>query len=150
MILYYLKILEETGMIPQIPVYFDSPMAFSVTELYLKHHPYQKLEESNLQLNNGSAFDFKNLHYRQSQSESIAINDIRHNAIIISSSGMCTGGRIMHHLFHRLQRPEDTLLFIGYQSEGTRGMKYAGTTTALIARSVYTVTVGAGTSYKTR
>ena len=123
MIMYYLKILEENNMIPQVPVFFDSPMAFSVTELYLKHHAYQKLEESSLQLNNGSAFDFKNLHYKQSQSDSIGINDIRHNAIIISSSGMCTGGRIMHHLFHRLQRPEDTVLFIGYQSEGTRGRR---------------------------
>ena len=93
-------------MIPQVPVFFDSPMAFSVTEIYLKYHSYQKLEESSLQLNNGSAFDFRNLHFKQSQSDSIAINEIKKNAIIISSSGMCTGGRIMHHLFHRLQRPK--------------------------------------------
>jgi metallo-beta-lactamase family protein len=98
-------------------------MAFSVTEIYLKHFEYHKLEESSLQLNNGSAFDFRNLEYKQSQTESISINDINRNAIIISSSGMCTGGRIMHHLFHRLQRPDDTILFIGYQAEGTRGRR---------------------------
>jgi metallo-beta-lactamase family protein len=122
-ILYYLKLLSESGRIADVPIYFDSPMAFSVTELYLKYFEYHKLEESSLQLNNDSAFDFKNLEYKQSQTESISINDIKRNAIIISSSGMCTGGRIMHHLFHRLQRPDDTLLFIGYQAEGTRGRR---------------------------
>jgi metallo-beta-lactamase family protein len=121
MLLYYMKLLSESGRIPDVPVFFDSPMAFSVTEIYLKYYPYHKLDESNLQLNNGSAFDFKNLRYRRSQDESISINEIYTRAIIISSSGMCTGGRIMHHLFHRLQRPNDTLLFIGYQAEGTRG-----------------------------
>lgn len=122
-ILYYMKLLSESGRIPDVPVYFDSPMAFSVTEIYLKHYEYHKLEASNLQLNNGSAFDFKNLEYKQTQADSIGINDIHKNAIIISSSGMCTGGRIMHHLFHRLQRPDDTVLFIGYQAEGTRGRR---------------------------
>jgi len=122
-ILYYLKLLSESGRIPDVPIYFDSPMAFSVTEIYLKYFEYHKLEESSLQLNNGSAFDFRNLEYKQTQSESIGINDINRNAIIISSSGMCTGGRIMHHLFHRLQRPDDTILFIGYQAEGTRGRR---------------------------
>ncbi len=122
-LLYYMKLLSESGRTPDIPVYFDSPMAFSVTEIYLKHFDYHKLDESNLHLNDGSAFDFKNLQYRRSQNESMAINDIQRNAIIISSSGMCTGGRIMHHLFHRLQRPDDTVLFIGYQAEGTRGRR---------------------------
>ena len=122
-ILYYLKLLSESRRIPDVPIYFDSPMAFSVTEIYLKYFEYHKLEESSLQLNNGSAFDFKNLEYKQSQTESIAINEINRNAIIISSSGMCTGGRIMHHLFHRLQRTDDTILFIGYQAEGTRGRR---------------------------
>ena len=122
-ILYYLKLLSESGRIPDVPIYFDSPMAFSVTEIYLKYFEYHKLEESSLQLNNGSAFDFRNLEYKQTQSESIGINDVHRNAIIISSSGMCTGGRIMHHLFHRLQRPDDTILFIGYQAEGTRGRR---------------------------
>ncbi len=122
-ILYYMKLLSESKRIPDVPIYFDSPMAFSVTEIYLKYHDYHKLDESNLRLNNGSAFDFKNLQYKRSQEESISINDIYTNAIIISSSGMCTGGRIMHHLFHRLQRPNDTILFIGYQAEGTRGRR---------------------------
>jgi metallo-beta-lactamase family protein len=123
MLMYYMKILSESGRIPEVPIFFDSPMAFSVTELYLKYHPYHKLEESNLHLDNGSAFDFKNLHYKRSQEDSIGINDVYTQAIIVSSSGMCTGGRIMHHLFHRLQRPNDTVLFIGYQAEGTRGRR---------------------------
>jgi len=123
MLLYYMKLLSESGRIPEVPIFFDSPMAFSVTEIYLKYHAYHKLDKSNLQLNNGSAFDFKNLRYKRSQDESIGINDIYTRAIIISSSGMCTGGRIMHHLFHRLQRTNDTILFIGYQAEGTRGRR---------------------------
>ncbi len=123
MLLYYMKLLSESGRIPNVPVFFDSPMAFSVTEIYLKYHEYHKLDKSTLHLDNGSAFDFKNLSYRRSQEESMAINEVNQNAIIISSSGMCTGGRIMHHLFHRLQRPEDTILFIGYQAEGTRGRR---------------------------
>lgn len=123
MMLYYMKLLSESKRIPDVPIYFDSPMAFSVTEIYLKYYPYHKLDKSTLHLNYGSAFDFRNLHYMRSQEESIGINEIPDNAIIISSSGMCTGGRIMHHLFHRLQRPDDTILFIGYQAEGTRGRK---------------------------
>ena len=70
-----------------------------------------------------SIFDFPNLHYNRSQNESVALNNIKSNAIIISSSGMCNGGRILHHLYNRLERENDTLLLVGYQAEGTRGRK---------------------------
>ncbi|HLF35304.1 MAG TPA: MBL fold metallo-hydrolase [Cyclobacteriaceae bacterium] len=123
MMLYYMKELIEDGLIPDIPVFIDSPMAFSVTELYKKYISFHKLKEHMLGTNENAVFDFKNIQYRRSQEQSIEINEIRNDAVVISSSGMCTGGRILHHLFHRLQRPNDTVLFVGYQAEGTRGRK---------------------------
>ena len=62
-------------------------------------------------------------HYYKSQEASIDLNNLKKNAIIISASGMCTGGRVLHHMFHRLKRKNDTLLFVGYQAEGTRGRR---------------------------
>ncbi|MCK5700997.1 MAG: MBL fold metallo-hydrolase, partial [Cyclobacteriaceae bacterium] len=70
-----------------------------------------------------SVFDFKNINYKRSQEESIQLNFVKNDAIIISASGMCTGGRIIHHLYNRLQNENDTVLFVGYQAEGTRGRK---------------------------
>lgn len=119
-IMYYLKTLMEQGKIPKIPVYLDSPMAINVTRLYKKHFTYHKLREQELEQ---SVFDYELFNYYRSVPASQAINDIRRNAIIISSSGMCTGGRILHHLYHRLPRTEDTLLFVGYQPKGTRGRR---------------------------
>ncbi|MEP1097029.1 MAG: MBL fold metallo-hydrolase [Cyclobacteriaceae bacterium] len=119
MLIYYLKMLFEKGQIPDVPVYIDSPMAISATEIYREHHPYHKLKKED----SPSIFDYKNFNYLQPQDASIALNNKKSNAIIISASGMCVGGRIMHHLYHRLPRANDTLLFVGYQAEGTRGRK---------------------------
>jgi metallo-beta-lactamase family protein len=123
LMLYFMKELIEEKLIPDIPVYIDSPMAFSVSELYKKYIDYHKLKEHLLGTDENAVFDFRNIQYRRSQEQSIEINKVKSDAIIISSSGMCTGGRILHHLFHRLQRPEDTVLFVGYQGEGTRGRR---------------------------
>lgn len=122
LLLFYFKKLIENGSIPDIPVYVDSPMAISATQLHKKHFEYHKLEEFDLS-NHHSVFDFKNFRYKRSQEESVQLNNIKNNAIIISASGMCTGGRIMHHLYNRLQNQNDTILFTGYQAEGTRGRK---------------------------
>ena len=116
---YYLKTLFEAGSIPDIPVYIDSPMAISTTELYRKHHRYHTLRKKDAP----SIFDYKNFHYYRSQEASISLNNVKRNAIIISASGMCSGGRILHHLYHRLPRYDDTVLFVGYQAEATRGRK---------------------------
>jgi metallo-beta-lactamase family protein len=122
LLMYYMKELIDSGAVPDIPVYVDSPMAISVTELHKKHFEYHKLDEFKLQ-NQHSVFDFKNIHYKREQSESVELNYIQKDAIIISASGMCTGGRIIHHLYNRLQRENDTLMFVGYQAEGTRGRR---------------------------
>jgi metallo-beta-lactamase family protein len=122
LLMYYLKNLIESGAVPDIPVYLDSPMANSVTKLHKKFFEYHKLNDFDL-TDQHSVFDFKNFEYKRSQEESIQLNYIKRNAIIISASGMCTGGRIIHHLYNRLQNENDTLLFVGYQAEGTRGRR---------------------------
>ncbi|MFQ3574888.1 MAG: MBL fold metallo-hydrolase [Cytophagales bacterium] len=118
-LLFLIKKLINERKIPSLPVFVDSPMGINVTSLFRRHNNFHTL---NGQMS-GDIFDFQGLHYYRNQSESIALNNINNRAIIISSSGMCNGGRILHHLFHRLPRPNDTLLFVGYQSEGTRGRK---------------------------
>lgn len=120
MVMYYLRKLMESGKVPKVPVYLDSPMAINVTALYRKLHHYHKLRDQELE-GGASVFDYEYFKYFRSVQESQTINDIRSKAIIVSSSGMCTGGRMLHHLYHRLPREEDTILFVGYQAVGTRG-----------------------------
>ncbi|WKN41378.1 MBL fold metallo-hydrolase RNA specificity domain-containing protein [Tunicatimonas pelagia] len=121
-VMYYLKTLMEAGKIPKVPVYLDSPMAINVTNLYKRFFTYHKLRDQDLQYSE-SIFDYEFFNYYRSVPASQSINEIRKNAIIVSSSGMCTGGRVLHHLVRRLDRPEDTILFVGYQAKGTRGRR---------------------------
>lgn len=117
-LIFYFKQLIEEKRIPSVPIFVDSPMGISATGIYKRNKTFHTLQDETIQI-----FDFQNVRYHRSQQESIAINNIKSNAIIISSSGMCNGGRILHHLYNRLPRPNDTVLFVGYQSEGTRGRK---------------------------
>lgn len=117
MILYYLRQIFQSGRMNPCPVYVDSPMAISASQLY-RHY----LNPSMVEENPGQQlFDFPGLHYVSEQSQSVGLNNIKSGAIIISASGMATGGRILHHLANRLPRKEDTILFIGFQVEGSRG-----------------------------
>ncbi|GAB2467983.1 MBL fold metallo-hydrolase [Hymenobacter qilianensis] len=113
-LLYYLKKLRQEGRVPTVPIYVDSPMGIRVTSLFQHHAGAHRLGENN-------PFYFENLTFVSEQQQSKALNQLMGSAIIISSSGMLTGGRIIHHLYHRLPRPQDTLLLVGYQAEGTRG-----------------------------
>ncbi|RYU78565.1 MBL fold metallo-hydrolase [Hymenobacter persicinus] len=113
-LLYYLKKLRQEGRLLLVPVYVDSPMGIRVSDLYPRHPGAHRL-------GHGNVFDFSGLRFVTEASESKQLNEKKGAAIIISASGMCTGGRIIHHLYHHLPRPEDTLLLIGYQAEGTRG-----------------------------
>jgi metallo-beta-lactamase family protein len=120
-LLLYLNKLATDNKIPTLPIFLDSPMAITVTNLYEKYSSINKL---NVQNNNGtliSIFDSANIHFCNSAESSRELNDRREPGIIISASGMCTGGRILHHLYHRLSNKNDTILFAGYQAEGTRG-----------------------------
>ncbi|WP_162342160.1 MBL fold metallo-hydrolase RNA specificity domain-containing protein [Cyclobacterium salsum] len=122
MLLFYLHRLEEKGLIPDIPIYVDSPMAINVTELYKKFSHYHHLGPS-LEEKGANPFLHKNLHYYREQEASMSLNQLRGDAIIISASGMATGGRILHHLYHRLPNENDSVIFVGFQPEGTRGRK---------------------------
>lgn len=118
-LLYYLHRLMKEDKIPDIPVYIDSPMAISATYLYYKFPEYHKVDFSNSVF--AREMETNMLVFVKNSLHSKALNDIKSNAIIISSSGMMTGGRILHHLYHRLRNECDTVLVSGYQAEGTRG-----------------------------
>lgn len=121
LLLHYFKKFMEEGKIPKVPVYVDSPMAISTTRLYQQYPSYHKLSEA--EMGESSIFDYPQIKYYRSQEASASLNVLERNAVIISASGMCTGGRVLHHLYHRLPRHNDTLLFVGYQAEGTRGRR---------------------------
>ncbi len=120
-LLHYLGVLVEAGRIPKVQVYLDSPMAVDATEIYTR---YQSLleEGARRELTGGrGSFHFPGLRFVRTPEESRKINDDRTPSIIMAGSGMCTGGRIKHHLRHNLHRPECTILFVGYQADDTLG-----------------------------
>jgi len=120
-VLYHLNRLLHADRIPHLMVFVDSPMAISVTEVF-KNHPELFDEAMQEMVETGhSPFSFSGLKMTRSADQSKAINHIRGTSIIIAGSGMCTGGRIKHHLVHNIQRKESTILFVGYQAEGTLG-----------------------------
>jgi len=120
-ILYYLNKFRLEGRIPHLVVFVDSPMAVSVTGVF-EHHPELFDEEMKELLRQGkSPFDFPGLNLIRTVDESKAINYIAGSVIIIAGSGMCTGGRIKHHLVTNISRPESTIVFVGYQAVGTLG-----------------------------
>jgi metallo-beta-lactamase family protein len=120
-LVFMLKELMETGQIPRIPVYCDSPLAIKAVEIFLKHTEEYSDETKALVARYGSPLDWQGFHFASTTDDSKKINDIRFPVIIISSSGMVTGGRIMHHLALRLPDPRNLVIFVGFQAPGTRG-----------------------------
>jgi metallo-beta-lactamase family protein len=120
-LLYTIRELEEQKRIPQIPVYIDSPMAIDTTTIFENRKEEHDLESRVQYLQGKNIFHPKRLQICRSRNQSKEINTRRERAIIISSSGMVNGGRILHHMIERLPHSENTVLFVGYQAEGTRG-----------------------------
>ncbi len=120
-VLFELAGFVRDGDIPEIPVFADSPMAVEATEIFRRHPECFDQEMNQLIQSDQSPFRFPGLRIIRTREESIRINDFRKPCIIISASGMCTGGRIRHHLRHHLSDRKDTLLFVGYQAAGTLG-----------------------------
>ena len=116
--------LWERKEIPELPIYVDSPLASRTTSVY-KAHPECYDEETRVAMEQGEGepFGFKRLRYVGSPAESRALNDARGPMIIIAASGMCEGGRILHHLLHGLGNERNTVLFVGYQGDGTLGRR---------------------------
>jgi len=120
-VLYYLSRLLAADRIPHVLVFVDSPMAVEVTEVFLHHPDLFDEEMRRLMLTGASPFAFPGLAMVRSVAQSKSLNHLRGTAVIIAGSGMCTGGRIKHHLSANIGRRESTVLFVGYQAEGTLG-----------------------------
>lgn len=121
--MYYLKQLEDQQRIPRVPVYVDSPMALSATQLYVKHtedHDLVFAQEEGTD-GKGDPLNVHVFHLASSVEDSKAINNVKTPCIIISASGMITGGRVLHHLAQRLPDPRNAVILAGFQAEGTRG-----------------------------
>jgi metallo-beta-lactamase family protein len=121
-IMYFLRELEDQRRIPILPVYMDSPMAISVTDFYLRHREdhkpeFVKEEDSG----DRDPLNVHEVHMMRSPDDSKKINGVNSPCIIVSASGMATGGRVLHHLAQRLPDSRNTVLLVGYQAEGTRG-----------------------------
>lgn len=122
--LYDLNLLYQQGELdPGIDIYIDSPLAIAATQIFEKHIDYYDHEATQMLANGDHPLRLPNLKFTPSQEESVQLNSVLGNSIIISASGMCDAGRIKHHLKHNLWRPESTVLFIGYQAEGTLGRR---------------------------
>jgi len=120
-LLYHLNELFLRKEIPPLVVFLDSPMAIRITEVFKRHADLFDKEMMQRLRQGNSFFSFENLKVVQTVEESKAINNIKGSSIIIAGSGMVTGGRVKHHIVNNIRRPESTILFVGYQAEGTPG-----------------------------
>jgi len=119
-LMYVLRQLEDAQRIPHLPVYVDSPMAISVTDLYMRHREDHDLEFTREEAG-GDPLNAHTVHLTRSVEESKQINGINTPCIILSASGMATGGRVLHHLARRLPDSRNAVVLAGFQAEGTRG-----------------------------
>jgi metallo-beta-lactamase family protein len=122
---FILNNLSESKRLPDIPVFVDSPLAREATEVF-RAHPECYEPEALAQMDREKDRDilgFRRLQFTRSAEESKRLNDFEGPAIIISASGMCESGRILHHLFHHGQNARNCILFVGYQAQGTLGRR---------------------------
>jgi len=122
--MYYLRELEDQQRIPRLPVYVDSPMALSATDLYVRHREDHDLAFTQAEGGNGGKGDPLNVHQfhlTRTAEESKQINNVKTPCIIVSASGMISGGRVLHHLAQRLSDSRNAVILAGFQAQGTRG-----------------------------
>lgn len=119
--MYYLHELENLQRIPKVPVYVDSPMALDTTDLYLKYQEDHNAAFDRDEKNGADPLSVREFHLARSVEESKQINNVKTPCIIISASGMLTGGRVLHHLLHRLGDKRNCVILGGFQAQGTRG-----------------------------
>ncbi|HTW24228.1 MAG TPA: MBL fold metallo-hydrolase [Candidatus Baltobacteraceae bacterium] len=117
LLLYYLHVLCVQKRIPRLPIYVDSPMAINITDMYVRH----KADHDLKQQTDLDPLNVHEIHMTRTVEESKKINDVTQPCVIISASGMITGGRVLHHLAHRLPDSRSAVLLVGYQAEGSGG-----------------------------
>ena len=120
-LIYTIRQMEDAGEIPPVPVHVDSPMGIEATEIYCRHIDEHDFDMRQLRNQESCPINSRHMVVDKTPEQSKAINSLKGPLIIISASGMATGGRVLHHLKHRLPNPDTTVLFAGYQAEGTRG-----------------------------
>jgi metallo-beta-lactamase family protein len=120
-LLYHLNMLQTARRIPPLPIYVDSPMAIDATAIYRAHPEEFDDEMRAMALAGTSPLEARSFHLARTAEDSRAINAVPGPVLIISASGMATGGRVLHHLRTRLPDPRTTVLLVGYQAIGTRG-----------------------------
>jgi metallo-beta-lactamase family protein len=123
-LVYYFHLLEDDGVIPEIPIYVDSPMATNATTIFQIHPEcYDESVHEAFIKHHKNPFGFNSLHFTTSVEESKALNNVKGPVIIISADGMCEAGRIQHHLIHNIGDPNTTILTVGYMAENTLGRR---------------------------
>jgi metallo-beta-lactamase family protein len=121
-LLFYLREgVEQNKLPPSMQVFLDSPMAISATEIFRKHPESCGPEVARLLGGGVNPFEPPGLHFCRESAESIALNSVRGGAVIMAGSGMCTGGRVRHHLRHNLGRADSSVIFVGFAAQGTLG-----------------------------
>ncbi len=121
-LVYVLHKLHDAKKIPEVPIYVDSPLSTKISEVFMHYTKYYDNEAFKEFLSNAeSPFSFKNLHYITSSEQSKKLNNNPEPCIIIAASGMCTGGRILHHLKYAVSNPKNLILVVGYMAQNTLG-----------------------------
>lgn len=143
----YYENTTDLDMFMRVPIYIDSPMATSATQIFKKNSHCFDDETKKIILGGDNPLDFDNLYFSRDHRESMALNNSDFPKVVISASGMCTAGRIRHHLKHNLWKAKNSVVFVGYQAEGTLGrilkdgiksVKILGESIAVLA-SIYSV-----------
>jgi metallo-beta-lactamase family protein len=123
-LVYYFHLLVDEGIIPELPIYVDSPMATNATTIFQVHPECygEEIKEAFIK-HHKNPFGFNSLHFTTSVQESKSLNEHQGPLIIISADGMCEAGRIQHHLIHNIQDPNTTIMTVGYMAENTLGRR---------------------------
>jgi len=122
-IVYEMNNLKNDGLLPDIPVFVDSPLSINATEVFKKHPECFDKETLKILEKDDDIFGFDRLHYIREAEESKKLNERKEPCMIIAASGMCEAGRIVHHLNNNIENPKNTVMIVGYQAEHTLGRK---------------------------